>query len=140
MFGMGRREFITLLGGAAAAWPLAARAQQPKRPRVGVLVPANPEPFWSEFRAGLRQHGYIEGQNVQFEFRSADGKPDRLRGLADELVGLKVDIIVASLTPAITAARQATAEIPIVMAAAADPAATGLISSLTRPGGNITGL
>src|SRR5262245_66370671 len=119
---MKRREFITLIGGAAA-WPLAARAQLPKRPRVGVLVPANPEPFWSEFRAGLREHGLIEGQNIQFEFRSADGKPDRLRGLADELVGLKVDIIVASLTPAITAARQATAEIPIVMAAAADPAA-----------------
>ena len=140
MIWLQRREFITLLGGAAAAWPLAARAQQPKRPRVGVLVPANPEPFWSEFRAGLRQNGYIEGQNVLFEFRSADGKPDRLRGLADELVRLKVDVIVASLTPAITAARHATTEIPIVMAAAADPVATGLISSLTRPGGNITGL
>jgi putative ABC transport system substrate-binding protein len=86
-----RREFITLLGGAAAAWPLAARAQQPKRPRVGVLVPANSEPFWSEFRAGLRQYGYIEGQNVQFEFRSADGKPDRLRGRVAVSGGLPSD-------------------------------------------------
>ena len=139
---MKRRRFITLLlGGAAAAWPLAARAQQqPKLPRVGVLVPANPEPFWSEFRAGLTQHGYIEGQNLAFEFRSADGKPERLRGLADELVRLKVDIIVASLTPAVTAARDATTEIPIIMAWAGDPIGTGLISSLARPGGNITGL
>ena len=92
------------------------------------------------FREGLREHGYIEGQNIQFEFRSADGKPNRLRELADELVRLKVDIIVAIATPAVTAARQATTEIPIVMAAAGDPVGTGLISSLARPGGNITGL
>ena len=136
---MRRREFITLLGGAAA-WPLAARAQQPKLPRIGVLIPANPEPFWSVFRDGLREHGYIEGQNIQFEFRSADGKPNLLRELAAELVRLKVDIIVAHQTPAVTAARQATTEIPIVMAGAGDPVATGLISSLARPGGNITGL
>src|SRR6476660_1883976 len=115
-----RRDFLTLLGGSVA-WPLAARAQQPKLPRIGVLVPANPEPFWSEFRAGLSQHGYIEGQSIAFELRSADGKPERLRGLADELVLLKVDIIVASLTPAVTAARHATTEIPIVMAWAGDP-------------------
>src|SRR5262245_12605923 len=135
---MQRRDFIGLLG-AVAAWPLAARAQA-KRPKIGVLVPANPEPFWTEFRTGLAEHGHIEGKNVAFEFRSADGKPDRLRGLADELVRLKVDIIVASLTPAVTAARQATTDIPIIMAAAADPVATGHISSLARPGGNITGL
>jgi putative ABC transport system substrate-binding protein len=137
---MRRRDFIALLGGAAASWPVTAQAQQPKLPRIGVLIPANPEPFWSEFRAGLREHGYIEGQNIRFEFRSADGKPNLLRGLADEIVRLKVDIIVASQTPAITAARQATTEIPIVMAAAGDPVGTGLISSLARPGGNITGL
>ncbi len=137
---LSRRDFVTLIGGAAVAWPLAARAQQPKLPRIGVLVPANPEPFWSEFRAGLSQHGYIEGQSIAFELRSADGKPERLRGLADELVLLKVDIIVASLTPAVTAARHATTEIPIVMAWAGDPIGTGLISSLARPGGNITGL
>src|SRR5262249_38471786 len=135
-----RRESITLLGGAAAAWPLAARAQQPKLPRIGILIPANPEPFWNEFQQGLREHDYIEGQNIQCEFRSAEAKPELLRGLADELVRLKVDIIVASQTPAVTAARQATTEIPIVMAPAGDPVGTGLISSLARPGGNITGL
>jgi putative ABC transport system substrate-binding protein len=140
MLGLRRRQFITLLGGAAATWPLAARAQQQKAARIGVLVPANPEPFWSEFRAGLREHGYIEGQNIAFEFRSAEGKPERLRGLADELVRLKVDIIVAHMTPSVTAARHATTEVPIVMAPAGDPVGTGLISSLVRPGGNITGL
>jgi putative tryptophan/tyrosine transport system substrate-binding protein len=140
---MRRRELITLFGGAAAAsmlWPPPLAAQQPKLPRIGVLVTANPEPFWSEFREGLREHGYSEGQNIQFEFRSADGKVNLLRPLADELVRLKVDIIVASQTPAVTAARQATSDIPIVMAPAGDPVATGLISSLARPGGNITGL
>src|SRR3981189_1014865 len=140
---MRRREFITLFGGEAAAsmlWPLPLAAQQPKLPRIGVLLTANPEPFWSEFRKGLREHGYREGQNIQFEFRSADGKLDLLRALADELVRLKVDIIVASQTPAVIAARQATSEIPIVMAPAGDPVGTGLISSLARPGGNITGL
>ncbi len=135
---MKRRAFITLLGGAAA-WPLAARGQQPKLPRIGILIPANPEPFWSALRQGLREHGYIEGQNIAFEFRSADGQPDRLRALADDLVRLKVDIIVARQTPAVIAARQATTEIPIVMTAG-DPVGTGLISSLARPGGNITGL
>jgi putative ABC transport system substrate-binding protein len=135
-----RRAFITLLGGAVVAWPLAARAQQQKPARIGVLVPADPEPFWSEFRAGLREHGYIEGQNIAFEFRSAEGKPERLRGLADELVRLKVDIIAAHQTPSVIAARHATTEIPIVMAPAGDPVGTGLISSLVRPGGNITGL
>ena len=137
---MRRREFITLLGGAAAMWPLAARAQRTGLPRIGVLVPANPEPFWSEFQAGLREHGYIEGQNIAFEFRSGEGKLDRLRELADELVRLKVEIIVAHLTPAVIAARHATSEIPIVMGGAGDPVGTGLISSLARPGGNITGL
>ena len=136
---IGRRKFLATLGGAAA-WPLAARAQQPKLPKIGILIPANPEPFWNEFQQGLREHDYIEGQTIQFEFRSAEGKPNLLRGLADELVRLKVDIIVASQTPAVTAARQATTEIPIVMAPAGDPVGTGLISSLARPGGNITGL
>jgi putative ABC transport system substrate-binding protein len=137
---MKRRQFMALLGGAAAAWPLATDAQQSKLPRIGVLVPANPEPFWSEFRAGLSDHGYSEGKSIAFEFRSADGKLDRLRGLADEIVHLKVDIIAAHFTPAVTAARHATSEIPIVMAWAGDAVGTGLISSLARPGGNITGL
>jgi putative ABC transport system substrate-binding protein len=130
--------FIMLLGGATA-WPLAARAQQPRWPRIGVLVVSNPEPFWTEFRAGLREHGYTEGRNIAFEFRSADGKLELLRGLADEFVRLKVDIIVALLTPAVIAARQATTEIAIVMLAG-DPVGLGLVSSLTRPGGHITGL
>lgn len=137
---MKRREFIILVGGGGAAWPLAARAQR-KLARIGVLVPANPEPFWSEFQSGLRERGYIAGQNIEFEFRSAEGKgPERLRVLADEFVRLKCDIIVAQTTPAIIAARQATTEIPIVMAPAGDPIGTGLIVSLARPGGNLTGL
>jgi len=139
---MKRRDFIALIAGAALApslWPRAARAQQTKLPRIGVLVPANPEPFWRLLREGLREHGYGEGQNIHFEFRSADGKSDLLPGLAAELVRLKVDIIVAWQTPAVTAAKQATTEIPTVMVAG-DPVGTGLISSLARPGGNITGL
>src|SRR5215471_732635 len=95
---MRRRDFITGIVGSAVAWPFAARAQQPKLPRLGILIPANPEPFWNEFQQGLREHDYIEGQTIQFEFRSAEGKPNLLRGLADELVRLKVDIIVASQT------------------------------------------
>jgi putative ABC transport system substrate-binding protein len=105
-----------------------------------VLVTSDPEPFWRLFREGLRANGYIEGRNIQFEFRSAERKPDLLRVLAQELVRLKVDIIAASLTPAVIAARQATSEIPIVMVPAGDPVQTGLVSSLARPGGNITGL
>jgi putative ABC transport system substrate-binding protein len=136
---MRRREFITLLGGAAA-WPLAARAQQPRLRTIGILVSANPDPFRSEIRGSLRELGYIEGQNIAFEFRSAGGNPARLRGLADDLVRLNVDVIVAALTPAATAARQATTEIPIVMFSVGDPVGTGLISSLARPGGNVTGL
>src|SRR5215468_3132530 len=137
---MRRRDFIAGIVGSAVAWSFAARSQQPKLPKIGILIPANPEPFWNEFQQGLREHDYIEGQTIQFVFRSAEGKPNLLRGLADELVQLKVDIIVASQTPAVTAARQATTEIPIVMAPAGDPVGTGLISSLARPGGNITGL
>jgi putative tryptophan/tyrosine transport system substrate-binding protein len=134
-----RREFITLLGGAAT-WSFTARAAQQRIPTIGILVPANPEPFWSKFRASLREPDYIEGQNIAFEFRSADGNSPRLRELADDLVRLKVNIIVAALTPAATAARQATTEIPIVMVSVGDPVGTGLISSLARPGGNITGV
>jgi putative ABC transport system substrate-binding protein len=96
--------------------------------------------FSAEFRAGLCERGYVEGQNIAFELRSPDGKPDRLRELADELVHLKVALIVAQFMPAITAARHGTSEIPIVMAWAGDPVGTGIISSLARPGGNITGL
>ena len=137
-----RREFIFTLGGAAVAWPLAARAQQPKVPTIGALVIGNisPEEFWREFRQGLRDLGYIEGQNIRFEFRSAEGQIDRLPELAAELVRLKVDVIVTWFTPTAVAAKQATREIPIVMAETGDPIGTGLVMSLPRPGGNVTGI
>src|SRR6516164_7835764 len=136
-----RRELIAALGGAVA-WPLAARAQQPKMATVGILIPGNtsPEAFLQGFRAALAAAGLIEGQNVQLEVRWAEGSNTLLAQKATELVRLKADVIVASLTPAVQAARHATSDIPIVMAAAGDPVATGLISSLARPGGNITGV
>src|SRR5256886_7877147 len=142
MSDMRRREFIGLLGGAAAVRPLAAHAQQPTMPTIGALVIGNinPEQFWREFRQGLRDLGYVEGQNIRFEFRSAEGHLDRLPELAAELVRLKVDIIVTWFTPTALAARQATHEIPIVMAETGDPIGTGLVASLPRPGGNVTGL
>src|SRR5436309_11234258 len=137
-----RREFIALLGGSAAFLPLAARAQQPKVPTIGALVIGNisPEEFWREFRQGLRDLGYIEGQNIRFEFRSAQGDASRLPELAAELVRLNVDVIVTWFTPTAIAAKQATHEIPIVMADTGDPIGTGLVASLPRPGGNVTGI
>jgi putative tryptophan/tyrosine transport system substrate-binding protein len=137
---MKRREFILALGGAAV-WPLATRAQQPaKMPRLGVLLAGDRQPFLRLFGEGLRDFGYIDGQTIQIEYRTADGKLDRLPDLAADLVRLKVDIIVASETPAVQAAKRATSEIPIVMAPSGDPVGTGLIASLSRPGGNVTGL
>jgi putative tryptophan/tyrosine transport system substrate-binding protein len=138
---MRRREFISFLGGAAAAWPLAARAQQSKIARIGALYigTADAESFKRELREGLRELGYIEGQNIAFEFRSAEGQLDRLPGLAAELVRLKVDVIVTLYVPPSLAAKQATHEIPIV-AIVGDPVETGIVSSLARPGGNITGV
>jgi putative tryptophan/tyrosine transport system substrate-binding protein len=135
-----RREFITLLGGAAA-WPLAARAQQSKVARIGALYIglADAESFKKELVEGLRQLGYVEGKDIAFEFRSADGRLDRLPELAAELVRLKVDVIVPLYVPSALAAKQATREIPIVMIAA-DPVETGIVPSLARPGGNITGV
>jgi putative ABC transport system substrate-binding protein len=133
-----RRQFISALGGALAA-PFAAHAQR-RTPTLGILLVGNREPFMTHFFAGMRDLGYIEGQNVQIQFRSAEGKLDRLPALAGELVALKVDVLIASETPAALAAKRATTDIPIVMARAGDPAGTGLIASLARPGGNITGL
>jgi putative tryptophan/tyrosine transport system substrate-binding protein len=135
-----RRDFITLLGGAAV-WPLAARAQQFKVVRIGALYIglADAESFRNELREGLRDLGYVEGQNIAFEFRSAEGKLDRLPELASELVRLRVDVIVALYVPCALAAKQATRDIPIVIIAA-DPVETGIVSSLARPGGNITGV
>jgi putative ABC transport system substrate-binding protein len=137
-----RREFITLIGGAAAAWPLSTRAQQAKVATVGVLVVGSPglAQFWRVFREGMRELGYVEGQNIRFEFRSDEGKVSRLPELAAELVRLKVDIIVTWFTPPALAAKQATREIPIVIALAGNPVENGLVESLSRPGGNVTGM
>src|SRR5262245_19060553 len=140
-FNMRRREFITLLGGATVVWPLEARTQQPKVARIGALYIglADAESFRKELREGLREVGYVEGHNIAFEFRSAEGRLDRLSELASELVRLKVDVIVALYVPCALAAKQATREIPIVIIAA-DPVETGIVASLARPGGSITGV
>jgi putative ABC transport system substrate-binding protein len=134
-----RRKFITLLGSASVAWPRVVGAQQKKLSRIGALVLGNAdaELFRAELEEGLRSSGYIEGQNVLLEFRSAEGKPERLPELAAELVALKVDVIVAVYTPCAFAAQRATRQIPIVILAG-NPVETGLVSSLARPGGNIT--
>jgi putative ABC transport system substrate-binding protein len=136
---MKRRDFITFVG-VAAGWPLVARAQ--KLPAIGVLILGNPEPelFLKALRDGLREVGYTEGQNIRLEIRTAEGRPDLLRDKAAELVRLKVDIIVTFQTPPSMAAKQATSEIPIVMAGAGDPVGTALVASLARPGGNVTGV
>jgi putative ABC transport system substrate-binding protein len=139
-FGIGRRKFITALGGVAVAWPLATRAQQAKIPRLGFLGPTSPTGFQVEaLRAGLRDFGYDEGRNVAIEYRFAEGQYDRLPALANELVHLNVDIIVTHSTPGTQAAKAATSTIPIVMAVAGDAIALGLVSNLARPGGNVTG-
>jgi ABC-type uncharacterized transport system substrate-binding protein len=136
-----RREFITLLGGAAAAWPFAARAQQPaKLPVVGVLVSASsPHPFADAFWRGLHALGYSEGQNIKVEFRYTDARSDRAEEYAEELVRLNVDVIVAHYAIGTAAAMAATRTIPIVMVHGA-PLQLGAINSLARPGGNVTGL
>jgi putative ABC transport system substrate-binding protein len=138
---MRRRTFITLLGGATA-WPLAARAQQPERPaRIGYLALTSASqhaPRINAFRAGLRKLGYVEGRNLHIEFRSAEEDNDRLPGLAAELVRLNVDVIVTYAT-GVDAAKRATATIPIVMTTYSDAVSTGVIASLARPGGNVTG-
>ena len=135
-----RREFITLIG-SAAAWPLTVRAQPSKVTRIGVLYIglADSESFKMELREGLRELGYLEGQNISFEFRSAEGKLDRLPELASELVRLKVDVIVALYVPSALAAKQATRAIPIVIIAA-EPIETGIVASWAHPGANITGV
>jgi putative tryptophan/tyrosine transport system substrate-binding protein len=136
---MRRRRFLGLLGGSVVAWPVAVRAQA-KLPVIGVLLPVNPEPVSTWIREALRDVGYVDGKNVRFEIRNADGKPDLLNEQAEELVRLKVDLIIVLQTPAAFAARKATTSIPIVMAQVADPVGTGLVASLARPGGNITGI
>jgi putative tryptophan/tyrosine transport system substrate-binding protein len=135
-----RRQFITLLGGAAATWPLAARTQQAgKVARIGYLSPGSASVRTDAFRQGLREHGYVEEKNILIEYRFAEGNFDRLADLAAQLVQLKVDVIVAEATQASLAAKDATRTIPIVMLIVADPVGSGLVASLARPGANITG-
>jgi putative ABC transport system substrate-binding protein len=138
-----RRDFISLLGGAAAAWPLRAHAQQPARPaRIGMLGLASETavaPYVNAVRAGLRDFGYIEGTNLIIEYRFGDGNYDQLPALAAQLVHLNVDVLVTFAAPGTQAAKSATKTIPIVMAVTADAVGTGLVASLAHPGGNVTG-
>ena len=141
---MKRREFVSLLGGAAVAWPLATRARQHELRRIGVLLPyieSEPQALArvAAFRASLQERGWVDQRNVAFEFRYAEGQVNRLPALAADLVRMNVDVILTAGTESTDAARKVTTIIPIVMAAIGDPIAAGFVASLARPGGNVTG-
>ena len=143
MPGIRRREFVSLFGGAAVAWPVAARAQQPAMPVVGFLSSrgSGDDPqLVAAVRQGLRETGFIEGQNVSIEYRFAKNQNDRLPALAADLVRHQVSVITAGPTPAALAAKAASTTIPIVFEVATDPVALGLVASMNRPGGNVTGV
>jgi putative ABC transport system substrate-binding protein len=140
---MRRREFITLLGGGVAAWPMVAQAQQVAMPVIGVLNSASPDafaPFVSSFLQGLETVGFVDGQNVVVEYRTAEGQPDRVPALAAELVRRPVTVVVAISTASALAVKQATSSLPIVFLTGGDPVELGLVASFNRPGGNATGV